>query len=53
MNKRQRNTSKKPNKSKPRNAEIQSEGSLGTTQLQEKASRTTENVFAQMLSRSK
>ena len=33
--------------------EVCSETSLGTQQLQERAARSTENIFSQMLSRSK
>ena len=33
--------------------EVRSETSLGTQQLQERAARSTENIFSQMLSRSK
>jgi len=62
-NKRQRtSTTKGLNKSNKLNSksqaqhrdmELQSETSLGTEQLKEKASRSTETVFSQMLSRSK
>ena len=49
-NKRQRKSSvSKSNKSQTPNIEAPSEFSLETEQLQEKASRTTENVFSQML----
>jgi hypothetical protein len=47
--KKRKNKSSKPS----RDIEVQSETSFGTVQLQEKASRSTENVFSQMLSRSK
>jgi hypothetical protein len=54
MSKRQRKSSlSKSNKSKAQSHDVESETSLGTSQLQEKASRTTEGVFSQMLSRSK
>ena len=33
--------------------EVRSETSLSTQQLQERAARSTENIFSQMLSRSK
>ena len=33
--------------------EVRSETSLGIQQLQERAARSTENIFSQMLSRSK
>ena len=47
-------TKKRKNSGKGRdNEEVRSETSLGTQQLQERASRTTENIFSQMLSHSK
>jgi len=50
---RKKKSIKSSNNPPSRDIEIQSESSLGSTQLHEKALRSTEGVFAQMLSRSK
>ena len=45
---------RRKNSSKGREIEeVRSETSLGTQQLQERAARSTENIFSQMLSHSK
>lgn len=43
----------KTNTNKSREIEMRSEDSVGTERLQEKAVRSTESVFSQMLTRSK